>query len=99
MTAPIQAAAIHGPAGRYRWHVVRILFVVAVVLYIDRINITIAAPYLAAEFSLTPVRLGRVLSAFLFGYAVGLAPGGYLADRIGPHRLIAAAGLSWAVMS
>src|SRR5438128_12274369 len=75
--AVTEARAATGSVDRYRWSVVRILFAVAVVLYVDRINITIAAPYLAEEFSLTPLRLGRVLSSFLFGYAAGLAPGGY----------------------
>ena len=37
----------------------------AFVLYVDRVNITVAAPYLASEFSLSAQSLGEVLSAFL----------------------------------
>jgi sugar phosphate permease len=85
--------------GRFRWRIVRVLVALAVFLYVDRINITVAAPSLSLEFHLTPPELGRVLSAFLFGYAVGLIPGGYLADRLGPHRLIAAAGVLWGVVT
>jgi ACS family glucarate transporter-like MFS transporter len=85
--------------GRFRWAIVRVLVVVAIFLYVDRINITIAAPSVSAEFHLTPAELGRILSAFLFGYAAGLVPGGYLADRLGPHRLITGAGALWGIVT
>jgi ACS family glucarate transporter-like MFS transporter len=84
---------------RFRWHIVRVLFAMSVVLYVDRINITIAAPSLASDFHLSAIEMGRVLSAFLFGYAIGLIPGGYLADRLGPHRLLVFAGFSWATVT
>lgn len=82
-----------------RWCIVGLLCAVAFVLYIDRVNITVAAPYLAAEFGLSDQALGNVLGAFLFGYAFGLVPGGWLADRFGPHRVLALAGISWAVIT
>lgn len=68
-------------------------------LYIDRINLTIAAPRLASEFGLSHESLGVVLSAFLFGYAAGLVPGGWFADRFGPYRVLMAAGLCWAIVT
>ena len=83
----------------FRWTIVAILCAVAFVLYLDRINIMIAAPHLAKEFDLTPQMLGNVLSAFLFGYALGLIPGGWMADRFGPHRVLALAALSWGVLT
>src|SRR5437667_1479907 len=99
MPAGAQAERRSPNIGRFRWRIVRVLVMVAIFLYVDRINITTAAPSLAAEFQLSPAALGRVLSAFLFGYAIGLVPGGYLADRLGPHRLIAAAGGLWGVVT
>jgi ACS family glucarate transporter-like MFS transporter len=86
-------------ASRFRWAIVGLLSAVAFVLYVDRGNITVAAPYLASEFRLTSQSLGRVLSAFLFGYAVGLVPGGWLADRFGPRSVLTAAGSSWAAIT
>ena len=85
--------------GRFRWTIVWILCAVAFVLYVDRVNITVAAPHLASQFHLSDQSLGEVLGAFLFGYAFGLIPGGWLADRFGPHRVLVAAGLSWAVIT
>ena len=81
----------------YRWRIILVLFVMAVALYVDRVNISVAAPALAQEFNLSPTALGSVLSVFLFGYAIGLIPGGYLADRIGPRRLLTIAGLLWGI--
>ena len=73
---------------QFRWTVVALLCAVAFVLYIDRINIMITAPHLEKEFDLSSQMMGNVLSAFLFGYALGLVPGGWLADRFGPHRVL-----------
>jgi len=52
-------------ASHFRWAIVGLLCAVAFVLYVDRVNITVAAPYLASEFSLSAQSLGEVLSAFL----------------------------------
>ncbi|PYT20376.1 MAG: hypothetical protein DMG57_42375 [Acidobacteria bacterium] len=87
------------PAGHFRWAIVGLLCAVAFVLYVDRINILVAAPYLASEFGLSTQALGEVLSAFLFGYAFGLVPGGWLADRFGPRNVLTAAGVSWALIT
>ena len=85
--------------GRYRWVIVAVLCAVAFVLYVDRINISVSAPHLADEFGLSSQSLGNVLSAFLFGYAFGLVPGGWLADRFGAHRVLTVAGILWAVLT
>jgi MFS transporter, ACS family, glucarate transporter len=84
---------------RYRWTIVAILCAVAFVLYVDRINISVSAPAIAGEFGLSSQSLGNVLSAFLFGYAFGLVPGGWLADRFGAHKVLTGAGISWAVLT
>ncbi|MGH9429841.1 MAG: MFS transporter [Terriglobia bacterium] len=87
------------PPSHFRWTVVALLCAVAFVLYIDRINIMIAAPHFEKEFDLSSQMMGNVLSAFLFGYALGLVPGGWLTDRFGPHRVLTLAGLSWGALT
>jgi ACS family glucarate transporter-like MFS transporter len=97
---PAAAPPLSRPQSSYfRWGIVGLICAVAFVLYVDRGNITVAAPYLASEFDLSNQSLGRVLSAFLFGYAAGLVPGGWLADRFGPRTVLTVAGLSWAVIT
>jgi len=83
----------------FRWVIVGLLFAVSFVLFVDRINMTVAAPYLTTEFGFSDAARGNILSAFMFGYALGLIPGGWLADRFGPWRMLVGAGLSWAVLT
>jgi len=70
------------------------MFVISSIAYLDRVNISIAGSAIQQEFSLDNVQLGWVFSAFVTGYALFQAPGGWLADRFGP-RLILALGTAW----
>src|SRR5438094_805731 len=67
---------------RVRWVLVFWLFVLSAVAYLDRINLSIAGSFIAAEFRLTHVQLGSLTSAFLMGYALFQTVGGWLADRL-----------------
>jgi ACS family glucarate transporter-like MFS transporter len=84
---------------RIRWLLVWWLFAISAVAYVDRVNISIAGPSIAREFHLDNIQLGWVFSAFVIGYAVFQTPGGWLADRAGPRRVIAAAVVWWAVFT
>jgi ACS family glucarate transporter-like MFS transporter len=75
------------------------MFVISAVAYLDRVNISIAGSSLEREFHLTHVQLGWVFSAFVLGYALFQAPGGRLADRFGPRRILAFGTLWWAVFT
>jgi ACS family glucarate transporter-like MFS transporter len=82
-----------------RWLLVIWMFVISAVAYLDRVNISIAGKSISADFGLTNVQLGWVFSAFVLGYALFQAPGGWLADRFGPRRVIAIATVWWAVFT
>jgi ACS family glucarate transporter-like MFS transporter len=84
---------------RVRWFLVGWIFVLSAISYLDRVNISIAGSAIAAEFNLSNVQLGTVFSAFLFGYAMFQTTGGWLADRLGPRRVLAAGVLWWGVFS
>lgn len=84
---------------RVRWFLVGWIFVLSAVSYLDRVNISIAGSTIAAEFGLNTVQLGTVFSAFLFGYALFQTAGGWLADRYGPRRVLAAGALWWGVFT
>jgi ACS family D-galactonate transporter-like MFS transporter len=62
--------------------------------YIDRSNLSLAAPVMQQEFGLSPAELGSLFSAFFWTYAllqlVGIS--GWLADRF-PVGLVLAGGL------
>jgi ACS family glucarate transporter-like MFS transporter len=84
---------------RIRWYLVFWLFILSSVAFLDRVNLSIAGSSIAQQYHLTNVQLGSVFSAFLIGYALFQAPGGWLADRLGPRWVLAVAVLWWGVFT
>jgi len=84
---------------RVRWLLIFWLFILSAVAFLDRVNLSIAGKFIAAEFQLTDIQLGNVLSAFLLGYALFQIPGGRFADRIGPRRVLAIGVIWWGVFT
>src|SRR5580704_8062524 len=82
-----------------RWFLIFWLFVLSAVAYLDRVNISIAGPSIASEFHLSDVQLGRVFSAFLIGYGLFQTLGGWLADRLGPRRILTLGVLWWGIFT
>lgn len=64
-----------------RWSLVGLLFLAAVINYLDRATLSVALPSISADFSLTPASEGLLLSAFFWSYALMQIPMGWLADR------------------
>lgn len=75
------------------------IFVIGSVAVLDRVNISIAGQFIAREFHLSDVQLGWVFSAFVVGYALFQAPGGWLADRFGPRKVLTIGVLWWGVFT
>ena len=90
---------IDGKSSHVRWFLVLWLFILSAVAYLDRVNISIAGISIAAAYHLTNPQLGRVFSAFLAGYALFQTPGGWLADRLGPRRVLAAGVVWWGIFT
>ena len=67
--------------------------------YIDRGNLSIAAPLIEKQLVLSPLRMGALLSSFFWTYALfqltGLA--GWLADRFPVHLVFAGGFLVWSI--
>ena len=82
---------------RRRFVVMALLFVTVVINYLDRSNMSIAAPALAGEFHLDPVQLGLVFSAFGWTYTPFQLPGGWLVDRVHPRILYPATIMLWSL--
>ena len=77
-----------------RFNVVILLFLSVVVLYMDRVNMSVVAPVLMQEFGWDPAVMGTVLSAFFLGYFLTQIPGGWLSDRWGAKGILGGA-VSW----
>jgi len=79
---------------RVRWLLIGWIFVISAIAYLDRVNVSIAAKAIATDFHLNYIEFGWVQSAFVLGYALFQAPGGRIADRLGP-RIVLTAGVIW----
>jgi len=75
------------------------IFAISAIAYLDRVNISIAGSSIQKEFRLDNLQLGWVFSSFVLGYALFQAPGGRLADRFGPRKILAIATVWWAVFT
>jgi len=73
--------------------VVGLLFGFSLISYFDRTIISIAGPQLMRDFGVSPTQMGAVYSAFIFGYALLMIPGGHLSDRLGSRRTLALMGV------
>src|SRR4051794_20790529 len=77
-----------------RYKVLGLTFLVAFVMYMDRVCMGTAAPVIMREFGLDKITMGWSVSAFNWAYAIFQIPGGWMADRYGP-RLVLALALAW----
>ncbi|MGA2989823.1 MAG: MFS transporter [Candidatus Korobacteraceae bacterium] len=78
---------------RRRNYVMLLLFTQMVIAYLDRVNISIAAPAISKQFHWDAATLGWVFSAYLWTYIIFLIPSGILLDRFGA-RLVATVAVS-----
>lgn len=85
--------------GRLRWVLIFWMFVISAIAYLDRVNISIAGRSIEREFNLEHLQLGWVFSAFVLGYALFQAPGGRLADRFGPRKVLTLGTAWWALFT
>jgi ACS family glucarate transporter-like MFS transporter len=92
-------ASEHRSSPPIRYLLVLWLLVLSSVAFLDRTNISIAGAQIGTEFRIDNSRLGWVFSAFLIGYACFQIPGGLLARRFGPRRLLAFSVIWWGVFT
>jgi ACS family D-galactonate transporter-like MFS transporter len=80
---------------RKTWGMVGLLVVSAVINFIDRGSLSIAAPSLSVDLSLSPSQTGIVLSAFFWSYSVCQLVFGWLIDRFSVKVVFAIGFFIW----
>jgi ACS family glucarate transporter-like MFS transporter len=70
-------------------------FLLTLLLYVDRICISVAKEPISQSLHLTKEQMGWVLSAFALGYALFQTPGGALADKFGARKVLTAIIIIW----
>jgi MFS family permease len=65
--------------------VLALLCLLYLILFVNRVNISTAAPLMKADLRLTNTQLGLVFSAFAIPYALFQLIGGWIGDKFGPR--------------
>jgi sugar phosphate permease len=84
---------------RGRWYVLLLISVMYLITYLDRVNISTAAPAISKEFGFDKVTMGIIFSAFVWAYAGFQVPGGWLSDRFGARGVLAGVVGYWSIMT
>jgi sugar phosphate permease len=88
---------------QFKWKsrhtVLSILFFASIVSFMDRVAMPVAIPYIAADFHLSSLESGLVLSAFAASYSFSQIPGGILSDIFGVRKVAAIALLWWSAFT
>ena len=83
----------------YAWALVAVLWIVAVLNYVDRQVIFSVFPPLSQDLQLTGVQLGFLSTVFLWVYGLLSPFSGYVADRFGRGPVIRFSLLVWSVVT
>lgn len=84
---------------RFRFVVMGALWMTVFFLFLDRVNISLAAPYLMDELGLSGVEMGFILSMYYWGYIAGQLGGGIAADRWSIRKWASVMFFTWCVLT
>jgi sugar phosphate permease len=73
---------------RIRYLILGMSMAMYFITFLDRVNISVAAPAIVKEYGFNTVQMGVIFGAFTLSYAVFQMPGGWLGDRIGSRVIL-----------
>src|SRR6202142_2974292 len=82
-----------------RWYILALISLMYLITYLDRVNISTAAPVISKEFGFDKITMGVIFSAFVWAYALFQVPGGWVSDRFGPRKVLTTIVTYWSVMT
>jgi sugar phosphate permease len=88
-----------GDASHVRYWIVILTFGMFFLMYMDRVSMGVVTPLVMREFGINRITMGWSASAFTWGYALFQIPGGWMADRFGPRRVLAGVLVWWAAFA
>jgi ACS family D-galactonate transporter-like MFS transporter len=92
-----RASTINNKLPAASWRVLALLAFSVFINYVDRGNLSIAAPLLKNELHLSASQLGLLLSSFFWTYSVCQLPAGWLIDRVGVTWVLAGGFVLWSI--
>lgn len=82
-----------------RRHLLPFLFLLYLVAYLDRVNISFAAAGVSADLGLTTASYGFAAGIFFLGYVLFEIPSNLILERVGARRWINRILLSWGLVA
>ncbi len=96
----VEVSAAISPSRRIvsiqRWSLV-LLVAGGALNYVDRATLSVANKLIQDDLGIPVAKMGFLLSAFLWSYALAQLPVGGLIDRFGPRRLLGLGLFSWSI--
>lgn len=80
-----------------RWWIVGLIFLATLINYIDRLTISVLAPVITRDLSLSNTEFGGILSWFLLAYTISQGLSGKFYDRVGTKRGFVCSIVLWSV--
>lgn len=97
MTSNERTSIVGGTPGRRRLIIASGLLLIVTLGYVDRMNMSVAAPHIIEEFGLTTGQFGIITSVFNWAYIVCLVPVGLMADKWGPRLILPLSIVVWSI--
>jgi MFS family permease len=82
-----------------RWWILVLMCLMYLITYLDRVNISTAAPVIRKEFGFDAIAMGAIFSSFAWAYALFQVPGGWINDRFGPRNVLTIIVGYWSAMT
>lgn len=87
------------PKHHLRWAIIGIIILLTITNYLDRGNLSVAAPQIMQDIGISHAMMGVILSAFVWPYAIMNLPTGWAVDRFGVKLLLALAAGLWSLVA
>ena len=84
---------------RTRYRVVAMAVLLAMVTYLDRVCISVLAPDIMRDLSLSKMQMSFVFSSFVLAYALFEIPTAWWADRLGTRKVLTRIVIWWSVFT
>jgi ACS family D-galactonate transporter-like MFS transporter len=91
---PSKAATTH-----VRYGILAVIIIAVSINYMDRANLSIAAPIVEKDLHISVVEMGLIFSAFSWTYAALQIPGGLVLERVGARVTFGVAMIFWSIVT
>src|ERR1700735_5795083 len=103
MATRTQGEEIESPARAantsVRFWILSIIVIATAINYLDRANLSIAAPIVKTDLHISDVQMGLIFSAFSWTYAALQIPGGWVLERVGARKTFGIPLIFWSIVT